>query len=270
MKTGAELIAEIDATEVRTDDAVFWWLGQLSFVVKTHCATLYFDPFLSPHPRRRIPPLLQPHEVTNATLVFGSHDHTDHIDHGALPGIASASPQARFVMPKALQDVIEGLGIERDRIVALDAEEEWASSGTHITAIPSAHEFFDRTEEGSYPYLGYIVRSGEICIYHSGDTLCYEGLETRLKRENFDLVFLPINGRDAERLARGAIGNMTYQEAVDVAGAVQPRLTVPGHYEMFANNEEDPQLFAEYMRVKFPGLAFWIGEHGTPVRLSQT
>jgi len=270
MKTGAELIAEIDATDVQVDDAVFWWLGQLSFVVKTHGDTLYFDPFLSTHPRRQVPTLLQPHEVANATLVFGTHDHRDHIDHDALPGIAVASPQAQFVMPKALQDVIEGLGIARERIVALDAEEEWSSSGTRITAIPAAHEFFDRTEEGHYPYLGYIVRSSGVCIYHSGDTLRYEGLETRLKQADPDLMFLPINGRDAERLARGTIGNMTYQEAVDLAGAVQPRLTVPGHYEMFANNGEDPQLFAEYMRVKFPGLAFWIGEHGTPVRLSET
>jgi L-ascorbate metabolism protein UlaG (beta-lactamase superfamily) len=58
---------------------------------------------------------------------------------------------------------------------------------------------------------------------------------------------------------------MTYQEAVDLAGDIRPRLTVPGHYDMFTGNSEDPAKFARYMDVKFPDLAYWIGEHGTAV-----
>ena len=269
MKTGVELISEMETASVAVGDAIFWWLGQQSFVVKTAEATLYFDPPLSEHPRRRVAPLLRPDEVSNATIVFGSHDHGDHIDHEALPGIASASPKASFVVPKSVRPILEGLGIPSDRIVALDAEETWEGPGAHVTAIPSAHEFFDRDETLGYPYLGFIVNSGGVTIYHAGDTLKYEGLETRLKRQRIDLAFLPINGRDAKRLSRNCIGNMTYQEAVDLAGAVQPRLTVPGHYEMFAMNSEDPQLFADYMRVKYPDLNCWIGEHATAVRLSE-
>jgi L-ascorbate metabolism protein UlaG (beta-lactamase superfamily) len=36
-----------------------------------------------------IAPLVQPGEVTNATVVLGSHDHADHIDREAWPGIAA-------------------------------------------------------------------------------------------------------------------------------------------------------------------------------------
>ena len=53
---------------------------------------------------------------------------------------------------------------------------------------------------------------------------------------------------DAERLAVGCVCNMTYQEAVDLAGAVDPRLTIPTHFDMFENNSEDPQLFLDYLR----------------------
>ncbi len=268
MKTGHALITEIDATEVHSGDAVFWWLGQHSFIVKTSCATLYFDPYLSEDPGREVPTLLLPEEVTNATVVFGSHDHGDHIDHPSLRGIATASPQAWFLVPKSARPVLEGLGISQEQIVAIDAEETWESSGVRVTAIASAHEFFDRAETTGYPYLGFIVRSGGVTIYHSGDTLRYEGLETRLKRANVELAFLPINGRDAERLRMGCIGNMTYQEAADLAGAIRPRLTVPAHYEMFASNSEDPRLFSDYMQAKYPDLRVWVGPHGTPVRLS--
>ena len=269
VKKGAELIAEINGVVVRPADAVFWWLGQHSFVVKTSSGIFYFDPYLSDHPLRLVPPLLRPEDITNATIVFGSHDHSDHIDPGALPGIAAASPQARFVVPKSVRRVLQELGISQERIIALDAEEKCELAGAQVTAIASAHEFFDRDEVLGYPYLGFIVRSGDVAIYHAGDTLRYEGLESRLRREKIDIAFLPINGRDARRLSSGCIGNMTYQEAVDLAGAVKPRLTVAAHYDMFAENSENPQLFADYMRVKFPGLNFWVGPHGTAVRLSQ-
>jgi len=268
MKSGQALIAEIDATPVEPGDAVFWWLGQHSFVVRTCEAVVWFDPYLTPNEKRQSPPLLAPDEVTNADVILGSHDHADHIDRPALAGMAGASPRARFIVPRAVLSSLRETGVPADRFVALDAEEDLQTHGVQVTAIAAAHEFFDVDPERGHPYLGYIVQSGGVTIYHAGDTLKYEGLETRLKRQPIDLAFLPINGRDATRLARNCIGNMTYQEAVDLAGAVRPRLTVPAHYEMFASNAEDPALFADYMRVKFPGVKFWIGGHGTPVRLA--
>ena len=105
---------------------------------------------------------------------------------------------------------------------------------------------------GQYPYLGYIVEGNGCTVYHSGDCCVYEGLVTRLKHWSFDVVLLPINGRDAKRYSAGCVGNMTYQEAADLAGAIAPRLTIPAHYDMFAGNQEDPLPFLEYMKVKYP------------------
>jgi L-ascorbate metabolism protein UlaG (beta-lactamase superfamily) len=86
-----------------------------------------------------------------------------------------------------------------------------------------------------------------------------------LRRWHLGLAFLPINGRDAKRLAAGCLGNMTYQEAADLAGSLRPGVTVPTHFEMFAMNSEDPRLFAEHMRVKYPDLALKIPELGVAV-----
>ena len=47
---------------------------------------------------------------------------------------------------------------------------------------------------------------------------------------------------------------MITQEAADLAGWLETPLTIPGHYDMFAGNTEDPLLFTEYMRVKYPAL----------------
>ena len=37
------------------------------------------------------------------------------------------------------------------------------------------------------------------------------------------------------------------------------------HYDMFAHNAEDPALFVEYVRVKYPGRSMWVGQHTTAV-----
>jgi len=58
------------------------------------------------------------------------------------------------------------------------------------------------------------------------------------------------------------IGNMTYQEAADLAGALSPRLVIPAHYDMFANNPGDPQAFADYVRAKYPDLSVKICDYG--------
>ena len=82
-------------------------------------------------------------------------------------------------------------------------------------------------------------------LYHSGDTVAYPGLIERLGSDAFDVVFLPINGRDP---ARGVPGNMTAAEAVDLAIEVRPRFVVPHHYDMFTFNTVPVDVFAAEAR----------------------
>jgi L-ascorbate 6-phosphate lactonase len=267
MLTGKVLIDDIDNWSGPSGSLAFWSLGQASFIVKLGRQVIYFDPYLSPHPKRLIPPLLTPDQVNNADLVLCSHDHEDHIDTGSLPCIADASPNAVIVVPKAVQNYVTELGISAERIVGLNDGQAWENESMTVMAVKAKHEFFDVTAEGNYPYLGYIVRSGDTCVYHSGDTLVYDGLAETLRQFRPQVVFVPINGRDAKRYSAGCIGNMTYQEAVDLVGEVHPELAVPMHYNMFEGNTEDPQLFADYLHVKYPTVKSWIGSVGERVEL---
>ena len=264
MVSGKDLIADIDNYKLAKKEFAFWWLGQHSFIVKIKSATIYIDPYLSDDPDRKVPSILKAEEVTNAVLVLGSHDHDDHIDRNAWPQLASASPKAMFVVPEILRQELSGsLGIPSERFVGLTDGESVDLNNIKITAVAAAHEFLDKDEGvGLYPYLGYIIESDGCAIYHSGDTCIYEGLQTKLSKWNFDTAFLPINGRDARRFAAGCIGNMTYQEAADLAGTLKPALTVPAHYDMFEGNTEDPQLFVDYMNVKYPNLKVCVCNYG--------
>ena len=94
-----------------------------------------------------------------------------------------------------------------------------------------------------------MIEGNGLRIWHAGDTVRYEGMVPKIRALGpMDAALLPINGRDAGRYRSNCIGNMTFQEAADAAGEVRPGLTMPGHWDMFAHNSENPEKFADYLR----------------------
>ncbi len=262
--TGQALIDDVNSTTVPHGQGAFWWLGQHGFIVKLGEVVLYIDAYLSPSAARNVPPLLQPEDVTNADVIVGTHDHGDHIDRPIWPALATASPKATFVVPASHREaLIADLSLEGDRVIGLDDMLSTTIEGVKITAVPAAHELLVTDPvTGFHDCLGIVVEGNGFCFYHAGDTCIYEGIQAKLRQWNIDLAFLPINGRCARRLTSGCIGNMTYQEAVDLAGSVRPGLTVPTHFEMFDGNTENPELFMAYLVAKYPQLKAQIPLHG--------
>jgi len=241
------------------DTLVFYWLGQHGWLIRTQFTVIGIDLYLTPSPRRLVPSFFAPEQADFLDFVLCSHEHSDHFDRPSLPGILSASPDATVVVPEVLLDEtrrLAGAGVERVR--SLRGDDQLETAGVRIRAIPAAHELLDITPEYGSRYLGFVVTVDGFTLYHSGDSCIYEGLVERLRETPLDLALVPINGRDAERLRRGCIGNMTYQEAVDLVGLLEPKLAVPAHFGMFANNSEDPARFADYLGVKFPERRFLI------------
>ena len=262
--TGEALLAAIRGTVPQAGHAALWWLGQHSFVVRLGSATVYIDPYLTDNPRRRLRPLLAAAAVTNADIIIGTHDHSDHIDRPIWPTLAQASPNALFVVPELLRTtLVAELGLPAARVRGLDAGGVLDLCGLRLHGLPAAHELLDPDPAtGGYRFLGVVLEAGGCTVYHSGDSCIYEGMQERLRAFRLAAALLPINGRDAERLARNCMGNMTFQEAADLAGAIRPGVTVCAHFDMFMGNMEDPRKFADYMRIKYPDLTAVIPEHG--------
>ena len=270
MKTGKVLIEEINAYRSHDNSCAFWWLGQLGYIFKSKDLILAFDPYLNPAGSRLIPPLIQATDLMVADYIFGSHNHGDHIDNQTYSLLAEASHEARFVVPELTIDTLsEKLSIDRAQFIGMDdGSVYWdREKDLKITGIAAAHEFLDRdTETGRYPYLGYIIDTNGLRIYHAGDTCKYDGLEAKLSAfGEFDIMFVPINGRSGKKYRSGTIGNMNYAEAVDLCGMLEVKLAVPGHYEMFENNSANPIDFLDFMEAKYPARRVWIGGHGEMV-----
>jgi L-ascorbate metabolism protein UlaG (beta-lactamase superfamily) len=259
---GEALIREIEQTSPGAGCLSIWWLGQSGFLLKTRRGTLFVDPYLSEHLTTKYEGTARPHiRMTRAPLrggdlkgvdvVLASHKHSDHLDPGTLPDLMAASPGAVLVLPESLIEHAEPMGLPTRRLVGTDAGRTLELAGFAIRAVPSAHERIDRDAEGRCLYLGYVIECEGLRLYHSGDSLAYEGLDDELGPEPFDVLFLPINGRDP---ARGVPGNMTAAEAVDLAAKVRPRFVVPHHYDMFTFNTVPVEVFEAEARRLPPGV----------------
>ncbi len=231
------------------------WLGQMGLMIRSDDVTLCIDYYATPDSSRKTPPPIPAEELSGIDCFLGTHDHLDHIDHEAWKIWAKTNPDAKFIFPRIHQDKIIADGVHEQNAVGLNDGESFHFHNFTIHAIAASHEFLDRdSNTGLYPYLQYIIETDGVRIHHAGDTLRYEGMLGKLKSfGNIDVQLLPINGRDAVRYRRNCIGNMTYQEAADLAGEVGTRLVIPGHWDMFADNSADPNEFADYLEVKYQG-----------------
>lgn len=255
----------MEAANESEHDTAFWWLGQHSFLVRMDGTVILIDPFLSTVDDRQVPPMFAPKDARDVVdVVVCTHDHLDHIDPAAVPGLA-AHTDAHFVAPEAHRDRMSSLDVPDHRFTGMNDGVSTTVRGLRMTAVKGAHEQFRETAEGLFPFLGFVIERGEKTLYHAGDTIWWEGLQKRLRRWTLDAAMVPINGRDAERYEDDVMGNMTYQEAVDFLGGLDVKLSVPTHYDMFTWNGEDPELFRRYMAAKYPDHPVWIGEVGVEV-----
>jgi len=264
------LIAEIDEAQVQPDTLMVWWIGQEGFVIKSSELIIYIDPYLSDyaeritrgepneHVRMHEAPM-KASEVGHADLVLCSHDHADHIDPDAIPQIAVASPEARFVVPRVAKQTLLGFGIKGDRIRTLQGNDSLIVSGVKIWAIPAKHEAFDHDPQKGFPYLSYVIKMGGITVFHAGDTIPYEGQVDNVRKHKIDLAFVPINGRDEFRHKLNFEGNFNCREAVEFALAINAKLTVPMHYDMFTLNTADVGEFRKVAVRK--GLNYHVMQH---------
>jgi L-ascorbate 6-phosphate lactonase len=254
IQKGQQLLEDIQRTRVAPGQAAIWWLGQSGYAIRTASILFYVDLYLSEHLTTKYEQTEKPHirmteapfrgsDITNAAWVFASHKHSDHLDPATMPLLFNASPEARLILPAALIDYATGLGLDRHRLIGTRGDETLIVGPMTVHSIPSAHPGLDYEEASGYPFQGFVFEVDGLRIYHSGDTVIYPRLEERLKRLEPDIMFLPINGTDARRDALKVPPNMNSTDAVRLAKAVGPRLTIPHHYDMFTFNTVDVSEF---------------------------
>lgn len=221
------------------------WLGQAGFRIDVGDTSLVVDPWATPHEDRLIapPPIELTAERVDSVLI--THEHFDHLDLPLLAEILEHSPRARVVLPAALLPLVEDL-VPESQIVPVSPHDRIDVGGLTVDVVPAFHgvtmedAYGDGSAIGGSPrFVGYVLDT-DTTIYHAGDTIVTEELAAALRPLRVDVAMLPINGRDAEREARGIVGNMTAAEAVELALDILVTRLVPYHWDGFRGNTVAP------------------------------
>jgi L-ascorbate 6-phosphate lactonase len=236
------------------------WFGQASFAGRGGGITVLFDPFLSAYPGRLHPSPLSPDQAVGVDVVLCSHEHVDHLDVPSVAAIATASPDAVFVVPSPIVGMVTETGVAPDRVVGLQPGDATDVRGLTVRAVPACHGvtmedaygFGEHLSGGLIRFLGFVVDLGGVRVYHAGDTIHYTGMEETLGELAIDVALLPINGRDAEREARDIVGNLNHREAAWLASRIDAGVLVPMHYDLFAGNLGSTGALMETVGREFP------------------
>jgi L-ascorbate 6-phosphate lactonase len=255
-----------------TGRAALSWLGQAGFVVRGAGGTALVDPFLSPYEGRRYESALRGEDCTDIDVVLCTHEHVDHFDSMLAPVIARMSPDAVFVVPTPIVDMVTEVGIAPDRVVGLQPGGSWEGPGLGVRAVPARHGvtmedaygFGEALSDGLVRFLGYVLEVDGVRIYHAGDTIHFEGMESTVRALRPDVALLPINGRDAEREARGIVGNLTGREAAWLAQEVGAGVLVPMHHDLFAGNRGWPAHVVEWVEREDRDITVVVPPRETP------
>lgn len=246
-----------------TNQVLLWWLGQASFLLRGPRRSVLVDPFLTPGERRLSVPPFAPSDVHSVDAVAITHEHSDHLDRECVTELARRLPDATWIAPRPIVDQLTALGVDEGRVAGAQPGDEIDLDGATLHAIEAHHgvEMADAYDGGRAlsgglaRYLGYVVDFGGPRVYHSGDTLVYDGLDAAVARLHPDVALLPINGRDFFRERAGLVGNMSGGEAAQLAARSGADVLVPIHYDMFANNVGFPAHLVDVVVRQFPDLA---------------
>jgi L-ascorbate metabolism protein UlaG (beta-lactamase superfamily) len=225
-----------------------YWLGQAGFLVEARGQRIVIDPYLSdsladkyrstryPH-ERMAPAPLSPDQLGEVDLVLCTHQHTDHMDTETLKPLANCLPLLKFVVPAASRELaVQRIGVDSDRLILADAGERKQFSGFELHVLRAAHETLERDENGHHRFLGYGLDFGSARIFHSGDTIPFEGQDEEIIAFAPDLALLPVNGRSTTLKAAGFAGNLTMAEAIALCERCGIGTMIAHHYDMFAFN----------------------------------
>jgi L-ascorbate metabolism protein UlaG (beta-lactamase superfamily) len=216
-----------DASDDMVDELTITWLGHAGIVIRHGPDVLAFDPVVRwriAHLRRRS--LVARASYAQASAVFVSHAHHDHLDLASLRRVRDAArADASWYAPRGAARVLERAGFAP--VVRMTVDDEVAVGALRVRSVPAAHggdRGGPRRDEAGAEAIGFVVeRSDGLRVWFAGDT----DLDSSLARiGQVDVALVPVGGwwrtlgpghMDAERAAR----------ALELVGA---RVAIPIHW----------------------------------------
>lgn len=270
---GTWLNEEIDEEVVEKGKLAMWWLGCVGIWFKTENNTnIVIDAWfgngkrtkkvqeMAPFHQMRnmtggkmLQPNLRgsqivfdPYAVTTVDAVLSTHYHADHIDLNMAAGVLqNVKAKVPFIGPKKSVEIWRKWGVPEDQLVTVKPGDVIKIKDTEICVVDS----FDRTclvtadedIRGVCPTdmddkaVNFIVKTPGGNVYHSGDSHYSIYFAKHGKDHEIDVAF----GSYGEN----PVGNQDKMTSIDIlrmAEALNTKVVIPIHYDVWTNFKADP------------------------------
>lgn len=239
-----------------TGTAIFS-VGQAGFIIKSKSGQLIaIDLYLSNcveriegHKgyKRLLPQILNATELSFDAVIC-THPHLDHFDMDAVPEMMSRG--AKLYCSVGCEKLVKQLQMEyyEEQITYVKPGDKSILGDFEIAFVNCDHG------AGAPDAVGVVLKVDGKTIYEAGDTCLRLDRMSEIPQP-LDVMIAPING---------AYGNLNEEECVTLAEKLNPSVTIPCHYGMFASHHGDVGKFYELMIEKqLPFLLMQQGEKYT-------
>ena len=282
---GTWLNEEIEAEVVEPGSFAMWWLGCTGIWIKSEgSANICIDfwcgsgkrtktkPFMDAHhqmarmtggkklqPNLRMTPfVLDPFAIRQIDAVVSTHDHNDHIDVNVAAAVMKNCPDTvPFIGPKTCVDLWQSWGVPAERCIVVKPGDVVKIKDTELVALES----FDRTAlitvgkgetlAGKMPgnmddrAVNYLVRTPGGNLYHSGDSH-YSNYYAKHGNDYQVDVALGSYGENP----RGITDKMTASDILRMAEALNTKVIIPFHHDIWSNFQADPAEISVLYEMK--------------------
>ena len=265
---GTWLNEEIDEEVVAPGTFAMWWIGCTGLWIKSENSTniaidLWFGngkrskktkemaPFHQmrnmTQPNLRAAPIVyDPFAVTTVDVVLSTHYHNDHIDpFFAAAVMQNCEPDVPFIGPLKSVEKWLSYGVPEERCRIVKPGDVIQVKDCEIVVLDS----FDRTclvtadedirntcpNDMDEKAVNYLIKTPAGSVYHSGDSHYSTYYAKHGKDYDIDIAF----GSYGENPA-GNQDKMTSVDILRMAEALQCKVVIPFHYDVWTNFKADP------------------------------
>ena len=226
----------------RLGETYLFSVGQAGYIIKSKSGQLLaIDLYLSDcveriegHAgyKRMLPKILNAEDL-EFDIVIATHSHKDHFDDDIMPELM-ANRRTRLFASVNCRKEVKRLGMYEDNVFYVMPGQTHTQGDFTMDFVSCDHG------EGALDAVGVIVTVDGKKIYETGDTcLRLDRIDEYKKRGPFDAG-----------------------DCAKLSDALQPKLTIPCHYGMFASHMGMPGEFFNIMREKYPSNKFLIMMQG--------
>jgi L-ascorbate metabolism protein UlaG (beta-lactamase superfamily) len=201
------------------------WLGHAAFKIEIAASTVLIDPWLDGNPSSAV----KASEITQADIVFVTHDHHDHL--GDAFNICKRT-KAAFVAASELGDFAQENGVQN--VVGLNIGGGTQIKSVRIFVVQAVH-----TASKGAP-TGVIVEGGGKAVYHAGDTALFGDMRLIGELYHPDVALIPIGG----------YYTMGPTEAAEAVKMLKPKTVIPMHYKTFPVLTQSADEFAKTVKER--------------------